>query len=51
MRTDRYQVTYTIDGREHTSWLNAFGPQDAKRELLKELPDAVVLRIDPCPRD
>jgi hypothetical protein len=45
MKTDRYQVTYSIDGCKHTSSLDAFSPQDAKRQLLEALPDAVVLQV------
>jgi hypothetical protein len=44
--TYRYQLTYTIDGHEHTSWSYAPTLELAKRELLEALPDAVVLRVE-----
>jgi hypothetical protein len=45
-KTYEYQLTYTINGHEHTSWSYAPTLKQAKRELLEALPDAVVLRVE-----
>ncbi len=44
--TYRYQLTYSINGHERQTWSYAPTLQQAKRELLEALPDAVVLRVE-----